>query len=128
MITSEQLSDRIFDFFNNIFCDNRTDFGFNSDPTLAFREDRQNDDIRTEDETILFYRIEPVHPMGNTNTSYTRGFNRETKKEEIFTAEKVNVTMNVMSKKKGMAKNAIRAFLIYIQSTRKYLACRLKKL
>lgn len=123
MITSEQLSDRIFDFFNNIFLDNRTDFGFSADPTKAFKEDRQNSNIRTTDQTILFYRIEPIQPMGNINTSYTRVFNRETKQEEIYTAEKVNVTMNVMSKKKGMAKNAMRAFLIYIQSTRKYLAC-----
>lgn len=123
MITSEQLSDRVFDFFNTIFGANRTDFGFNIDATRAFREDRQNDEIRKADQTILYYRINPVSPMGNSNTSYTRIHNRTTEKEEIYSVEKMMVTMNILSKKKGKAKDAMKAFLAYIQSDRKYLAC-----
>jgi hypothetical protein len=122
MITSQQLSDRIFDFFDKIFADNKTDFGFNADSSLAFKEDRQNNDIRSTDQTILFYRIEETHPIGNTNTSYSRGFNRDTKKENLFTIEQVNVLMNILSKKKGMAKDAMKAFFVYIQSTRIYEA------
>lgn len=123
MISSQDLSDRVFDFFDVIFGAEKTDYGFNSDSTLAFREERQNDDIRTDEETILYYRIEDNTPKGNSIKSDTIIYNREEKKEEIYPVRHVVVVMNILSKKKGQANDAMQAFLRYIQSSRKSLAC-----
>lgn len=123
MITSQVLSDRIFDFFDVIFGAGKTDYGFNSDSTLAFREERQNDEIRTDEQTILYYRIEDNENKGNSIKSDTVIYNRDNDKEEIYPVRKVTVVMNILSKKKGQANDAIQAFLRYIQSTRKSLAC-----
>lgn len=123
MIASQDLSDRIFDFFDVIFGTEKTDYGFNADSTLAFREERQNDEIRNDDQTILYYRVEGNANRGNSIKSDLVIYNRVTKKEEIYPVRKVTVVMNVVSKKKGQANDAIQAFLRYIQSSRKSLAC-----
>jgi len=123
MITSEDLSLRVFNFFDTIFGAEKINFGFNADPTLAFRETEQNDAIRNQDPTILYYKIEGNTNRGNSIKSDMVIYNRDTKKEEIYPIRKVTVTMNILSKKKGQANDAMQAFLRYIQSSRKSLAC-----
>lgn len=123
MIASQDLSDRVFDFFDVIFGAEKVNYGFNGDSTLAFREERQNDDIRTDEETILYYRIDENTNKGNSIKSDTIIYNRDTSKEEIYPIRHVTVIMNILSKKKGLANDAMQAFLRYIQSSRKSLAC-----
>jgi hypothetical protein len=123
MIDSQALSLRVFNFFDVIFGAEKTDFGFNADPTLAFRETEQNNEIRNNDQTILYYRVEGNANRGNSIKSDMVIYNRVTKKEEIYPVRKVTVVMNVVSKKKGQANDVMQAFLRYIQSSRKNVAC-----
>lgn len=118
MITNLDLSKAIFKFFDLIFANNKTDFLFNSDSNYAFIDSYQNNSIRKDDQTILFYNIEDSDNMGNRIKSDFVVYNRDTGKEEIITTTKLSVSFNILSKKKGMAKNAMRAFAAYIQSSR----------
>lgn len=123
MITNRQLAQRIFDFFNTLYGAERTNYGFSSDPNLAFFEDEQNDNVRPQVRTALFYRLSPPEKIGNRIVSDVQVYNRETLKEEIITMRKFALTVNFLSKKKGDAKDAYDAFLSYIQSTRCQIAC-----
>jgi len=123
MITNEQLAKRISDFFETIYGDEKTIYGFNIDPALAFFEDQQNNDVRPEIRTAIYYRLSPPQKIGNKVVSDVQIYNRETLKEEIITMRKFTLTVNFLSKKKGQAKNAWEAFLAYSQSTRCQKAC-----
>lgn len=123
MITDLQLSQRLWQFFDTMYGAEKTNFGFNADSNLAFNEDRQNNDIRTQDKTLLFYRMESNEKIGNQISSDTQIYNRTTGKEEIITMRQISVVMNIMTKEKGMAKDAMQAFLAYMQSTRRNTAC-----
>jgi hypothetical protein len=119
MITDLQLSQRLFQFFDTMFGAEKVNFGFNADSNFAFNEDRQNNDLRTKDKTLLFYRMETDDKIGNQISSDTQVYNRDTGKEEIITMRQISVVMNIMTKEKGMAKDAMQAFLAYMQSTRR---------
>lgn len=123
MITNQQLSERIWQFFDVIFGSDKNQFGFNSDSNLAFFDDRQNNAIRVTDGTALFYRIEDYDKAGNPISSDTQNYNRDTNQEEIITMRKVIVIVNFLAKRKGDAQSAHNAFLAYMQSTRRELAC-----
>lgn len=123
MITSTQLAQRIFDFFNTIYGAEKTNYGFNADANLAFFEDQQNDNVRPQVQTAIFYRLSPPQKIGNKVVSDVQNYNRTTLKEEIITMRKFILTVNFLSKKKGQAKNAWEAFLAYSQSTRMQNAC-----
>lgn len=123
MITNEQLAKRIFDFFDTIYGDEKTIYGFNANPELAFFEDQQNNDVRPQIQTAIYFRLSPPQKIGNKVVSDVQIYNRETLKEEIITMRKFILTVNFLSKKKGQAKNAWEAFLAYSQSTRCQKAC-----
>jgi hypothetical protein len=123
MITNKQLAQRIFDFFDTIYGTEKTTYGFSSDSNLAFFEDQQNDDVRPQVQTAIFYRLSPPQKIGNKVVSDVQIYNRETPKEEIITMRKFILTVNFLSKKKGQAKDAWEAFLAYSQSTRMQKAC-----
>lgn len=123
MITNKQLAQRIFDFFDTMYGSEKTTYGFNADSSLAFFEDQQNNDVRPQVQTALFYRLSPPKKIGNKLVSDVQNYNRTTHKEEIITMRKFVLTANFLSKKKGQAKDAYNALLSYIQSTRCQLAC-----
>lgn len=123
MITDQQLSERIWQFFDTIFGPDKTQFGFNADSNLAFFEDRQNNAIRAAGSTALFYRIEDYDKAGNPISSDSQNYDRLTNKEEVITMRKVMVIMNILAKRKGDAQSAHNAFLAYMQSTRRESAC-----
>ena len=123
MITNKQLAQRIFDFFDTMFGDEKTDYGFNADSNLAFFEDQQNDDTRPQVQTALYYRLSPQQKIGNKVVSDVQIYNRTTLKEEIITMRKFSLNVSILSKKKGNAKDAWEAFLAYTQSTRCQTAC-----
>jgi hypothetical protein len=118
MITNIDLSKAVFKFFDLIFANNKTDFLFNSNSNYAFVDSYQNNSIRKDDQTILFYNIEDSDNMGNRIKSDVVIYNRDTNKEEVIITKKLNVTFNILSKKKGMAKDAMMAFSAYVQSSR----------
>jgi hypothetical protein len=118
MITNIDLSKAVFKFFDLIFANNKTDFLFNSNSNYAFVDSYQNNSIRKDDQTILFYNIEDSDNMGNRIKSDIVIYNRDTNKEEVIITKKLNVTFNILSKKKGMAKDAMMAFSAYVQSSR----------
>lgn len=123
MITDQQISQRIWQFFDAIFGSDKAQFGFNADSNLAFFGDRQNNAIRTTDSSALFYRVEFYDKVGNPISSDTQNYNRDTNQEEIITMRKIAVVVNFMSKIKGNAQTAHNAFLAYTQSTRREIAC-----
>lgn len=123
MITEAQLSDRLFQFFDALYGPTKTQFGFNADSNLAFVEDRQNNAIRSSEQTILFYRIDINEKVGNPISSDSQVYDRDTSEERIVTTRELTVVMSILSKQKGFAKDAINAFLAYLQSTRRETAC-----
>lgn len=123
MITTQQLSQRVFDFFNTLYGDERVNYGFSETAEDAFLQDQQNDDQRPVVQTALFYRISPSSKIGNRLVSDIQNYNRATNKEEIITMQKFTLTVNFLTKNKGMAKDAYNALLCYIQSTRCKEAC-----
>lgn len=123
MITAQQLSQRVFDFFNALYGEERVNYGLSENVENAYLQDQQNDDQRPIVETALFYRISPTVKIGNRLVSDVQNYNRATGKEEIITMQKFTLTVNFLTKKKGRAKDAYNALLSYIQSTRCQKAC-----
>jgi len=123
MITNLQLSQRLWQFFDTMYGAEKVNFGFDADSNEAFQEDRQDNNLRTQDQTLLFFRMETNEKIGNQISSDTQVYNRDTGKEEIITMRQITVVMNIMTKEKGMAKDAMQAFLAYMQSTRRNNAC-----
>ena len=119
MITSQQLSDRLFQYFDTLFGADKTQFGFNADSDFAFFQDRQNNAVRPEEQTVLFYRIESNDKIGNNISSDTQIYDRLDDKEKILAFRKLTVVINFLSKKKGYAIDAHNAFNAYIQTTRR---------
>jgi hypothetical protein len=122
VITSTALSNRFFKFFNTLYGSSRTDFGFSADVNFAFIEDNQNNAIRPDANTILFYRIEENEKIGNQISSDSQIYNRETGKEIISTYRQITLVINILSKTKGNAKNAMQMLLALFQSTRMAVA------
>ena len=123
MITSTELSNRIFKFFDTLYGSSKTTFGFDSDSNFCFIEDNQNNAIRPEVNTILFYRIEENEKIGNQISSDSQIYDRDAGKEIISTYRQITLVINILSKTKGNAKNAMQMLLALFQSTRMALAC-----
>lgn len=123
MITSTALSNRIFKFFDSLFGTSKASFGFDNNSNLCFIEDNQNNAIRPEANTILFYRIEENEKTGNQISSDSQIYNRDTGKEIISTNRQITLVINILSKTKGNAKNAMQMLLALFQSTKMSTAC-----
>ena len=123
MITSLQLTNRVWQFFDVIYGANKIDYGFNADSNFAFIEDNQDNAIRPGEKTILFFKISSPEKIGNAISSDTQIYNRINNKEEILAFRKVSVVINIISKDKGSAKDAMNALMTFLQSTRKQSAC-----
>jgi hypothetical protein len=123
MITNLELSQRVYQFFDVIFGAGKTQFGFNALSKYCFIESQENQAVRKEDKTILFYQLGSPEKIGNAISSDTQIYNRENNKEEILAFRKISVIISILSKEKGKAKDAMNAFLTYLQSARRELAC-----
>lgn len=123
MITSNELSSRVFQFFNTLYSSSRLSFGFSSDDNLCFIEDNQNNSIRPDVNTILYYRIQENEKVGNQISSDTQIYDRDDSQEKIIAYREITLIINILSKTKGNAKDAMQMLMALFQSTRFKTAC-----
>jgi hypothetical protein len=121
MVTNSQIEERLFDYFNDVFGAERALFGFSDDENEAYIVDRQTDSPRPAASTVLFYRVESVAPIGGMITSDEVLIDRTgSRTEYIERQRKVHVITNILSKYKGLAKDAINFFIAASQTSRGY--------
>lgn len=118
MIDIEDIHRRLFGYFDRVFGDERTLFNFNISPSACYMIDRQTDSPRPAVKTLLEYRVESNEPWGNGVSTDSPTFDLDTKEEKINVRRKLHVVCNVLSKKKGDAKDALNFFIAANQSSR----------
>lgn len=123
MITVYELESRVFGFFDKIFSGDQVSFGLSNSSCAAFIVDRQTEAPRTFNESILYYRVNDVSPIGNYISVDEVKINPSTGLEYIETLRKVHVVVNILSKSKGMAKTAMNFIIAANQTSRKLDAC-----
>lgn len=122
MITNYQLEERVFEYFDAIFNGSQTQFGFNSNSEHSFIVDRQSNSPRPAVSTVLYFRVDPPVSLGNQLSDYAY-INRSTGLEQIDYHRQVRVTVNILSKLKGMSKSAMLYLQALNQTSRHYEAC-----
>lgn len=123
MIGIFDIEERIYDYFDTIFGSEKSWFKFNTSASSCFLVDRETDTPRPPASTILFYRVDSVEPMGNTISIDDVIIDRTTRQESVETWRRVHVIVNILSKYKGDAKDALNFILASNQTTRGYSAC-----
>jgi hypothetical protein len=118
MIKTLDLEQRIFDYFNSLMAGDQTNFGFSSNPNLCYVAERGTDTPRPNEETLLYYRVDSVTPFGNANMVDDVIIDRTTKIERVEVWRRVHVIVNILSKGKGKAKDALSYLVAVNQTTR----------
>jgi hypothetical protein len=118
LITVYDLEARIYDYFDVLFAGNQSEFGFATSSSACFFTTNQTNAPRDAKDTLLYYRVDPSHSMGNIYSDFSY-INRTTGIETIKYNKEVKVTVNVLSKQKGMAKSAL-MYLATIQQTERH--------
>jgi hypothetical protein len=129
MITTQNLSKRIFQFFDSLFLTNKTSFGFSSVSTQAFIEGDWNQRFRPNEDqalhnsisSLLFYHIDQ-EMMGTGIQSVTIKYDPLTRNEILESIQDLEVTVDILSKSYH-AKDAIKFLDFAMQSERKQDAC-----
>jgi hypothetical protein len=122
MIGVYDIEERIYGYFDTIFGSEKSWFRFNTASSACFLVDRETDAPRPAASTLLFYRVDSVSPMGNTISIDDVVVDRATKEESVSTWRKIHVIVNILSKYKGDAKDALNFILAANQTTRGYNA------
>ena len=123
MISSQQVSNRIAQMLEHLFLTNSLDYGFSSTKGKRFIPENQNNATTPKVKTVLYFRYVPLSTIGNPISSMTKTFNRTNSKEIITEYKNIEITINILSKTRGHAKDAINFLLMAIQSDRKTNAC-----
>lgn len=122
MITHYQLEERVFEYFEAIFKGNQILFGFKNAASASFFVDRQTNAPRIAGSSLLYFRVDQPMSLGNQLSDHPY-FNRQTGLEQIDYHKQIHVTVNVLSKLKGMAKSTLIFLQGANQSSRHYDAC-----
>lgn len=123
MISAFQIEARLYDYFNTIFGSNATAFGFSASASASFIVGRYYDTVRPAVSTVLVYDVNNITTLGNTQSVDSVSINRTTGNETVDMLRRADVTVNIISKFKGSAKDAMSFLIASNQTTRGYEAC-----
>lgn len=118
MISSYQLENRVYDFFDTIYQDDKSIFLFDNSASGSFIVGRYYDTPRPSASTILVFDLKSIMPLGSSLSSDEVVLDRVTREEYINMIRQANVTVNIISKYKGCAKDAMSFLLAGLQTTR----------
>jgi hypothetical protein len=121
MITVYDIESRVYDYFDVLFNSNQTLFGFSSAASASFFVNNQTNAPRIAASTLLYYQVHEPYSLGNAFSDHAY-INHQTGIEQIDYHKQVHVTVNVLSKLKGMAKSSLVYLSALNQSTRHYEA------
>lgn len=122
MISTAELEKRIFDYFNTLFGANALAFGFNANVGERFICENQTNAPRPSADTIAYFRIEYNRPMGIASGSSHSKIDRTTGLESVEVWRDVQVVFNVLSAKRGLAKDTMNFLYASVNSERDRVA------
>jgi hypothetical protein len=123
MISSYQLEERLFDYFDGIYGTSASAFYFTNAASSNYMVGRYYDAVRPAASTLLIYDVNSLEPLGNTQSVDTVKIDRVTKVESVEILRKFAVSVNIISKFKGKAKDALSFLIASNQTTRGAEAC-----
>lgn len=121
MISAFDIEERVYEYLNALYNGNQGQFGFGEAASSCFFVDRQTNAPRLAASTLLYYRVDSPEKVGNAfgDRPY---IDRTTGIEKIDIHKRVRVTVNILSKVKSKAKDAMTYLEVINQSSRHYEA------
>ena len=123
MISSQQVSNRIAQMLERFFLTDSLNYGFSATQGKRYIPENQNNATTPKVKSVLYFRYVPLKTIGNPISSMSKTFNRTNDKEVITEYKNIEITVNILSKTKGYAKDAMNFLMMAIQSDRKTSAC-----
>jgi len=123
MISSFKLEERLFDYFDTVFGTSASAFLFSNSASANYIVGRYYDAPRPAASTLLVYDLLSVKPLGNTQSVDTVTIDRYTREESVDILRQIEVGVNIISKYKGYAKDALSFLIASNQTTRGAEAC-----